>query len=71
MRCFIVLLLLAFVLKKKKLLIFKNIKENIWEKSEKPIELPEMITDSEIIIEEVNHNNIDSEETEEKIETDE
>ena len=68
---FVILLLVAYVLKKKKLLVFKNAKENIWEESEKPIELHEMITDSEIIIEEVNHNNIDLEETEENLDKDE
>jgi uncharacterized membrane protein YfhO len=49
---FIILLLVAFILKKKNLLIFKNMKSNIWEDSNQPMENNIVNNDFEIVIEE-------------------
>ncbi len=49
---FIILLLVAFILKKKNLLVFKNMKSNIWEDSNQPIENNIVNNDFEIVIEE-------------------
>ena len=49
---FIILLLVAFILKKKNLLVFKNMKSNIWEDSNQPMENSIVNNDFEIVIEE-------------------
>lgn len=49
---FIVFLILAFILKKKNLFIFKNMKTDIWEDSNQPIENNVTNNDLEIVVEE-------------------
>ena len=49
---FVILLITAFILKKKNLFIFKNMKSDIWEDSNQPIESNTLNNDFEIIVEE-------------------
>ena len=48
---FILLLFIRFILKEKRLFIYKDKKENLWEKTSKANTIPEDLIDEEIIIE--------------------